>query len=102
MNISFNITDELGDTFISASRWKIDRPDISDTRVVNKYLKNCIGELVDSYVKNQAIGVDEQVLLELRSQATTISNQLFTAERAYHEKKRVFEAGFTPTDTGAV
>lgn len=100
MNISFNITDNIGESFISASRWKIDLPEISDNRVMIKYLKNCIGELVDSYAKYKAIGNDEQNLQDLKSQALTISNQLFVAERSYYDKKKSFESGYTPTDTG--
>jgi hypothetical protein len=74
MNINFNIGDELGSQFISASRWMIDRPDLSDDRILKKNIKQYIGNCVDEYNKFLVLADSASVVTSLTAQVEDYRN----------------------------
>jgi hypothetical protein len=100
MNISFNIQDDLGAQFVTASKWVINRPDLTDDKVCDKYLKQKIGELVDSHRRFTVLGEPEIEVSSLRTQVRTIGTKLFAAEVKLNASRSFFESGFVATDTG--
>lgn len=102
MTISFNVPDQFIPTFVSASRWQIDRPDLSDSRIAIKYLKQCVGKLIDDYNYYLAVGVETDALKTLQAQfkttntsITSLHRQIMDAEQILQEKQATVT--MTPT-----
>jgi len=100
MTINFNIDDVVGADYLLAVRWAIDRLDLNDNRIMNKYLKQKIASLIDDHKRYLAIGADLAQVQTSKDQATAKQLQAINAEFAYLEKKRLFELGFVSSDPG--
>lgn len=101
MTLNFNITDDLGNQFISALRWKYpDRTNLTDDRLIKKHLKRCMGYLIDEQRQNVALGTTEQTLNTLRQQSMDMMRNMEELERQYFEEKQALTSTFVPTDTG--
>ena len=83
MNINFNINDESGSAFISASRWKLNDNLSSDTNIVKQYLKSRIALIIDSYNKNLVGSVYAQEMSVLHSQMDILQNNYFLSQSNY-------------------
>jgi hypothetical protein len=101
MNVSFTIPDDVGATFISASRWLYPtRTDLNDNQIGRKALKKFIAGTVDDFTRHITIGENKQELDDLRSIIESERAALTEAERLFSIAKAEFEAGATPTDLG--
>lgn len=101
MNIAFSIPDEIGATFISASRWRYPtRNDLTDNRICVKYLKYSIGTLIDEYDRYVAIGSLEQELDALRQESETKLQAKVEAERALDIARRDYNQSAVTTNLG--
>lgn len=96
MTISFNLKDELVPAFIAGCRWKIDRPDLNDNKIMAKYLKQQIARLIDAKAYDVAIGVEELGVKTAESEFNSaVSNHiakqdsLMFARQVYEEKKAI-------------
>lgn len=101
MNINFNVKDEIGVSFISASKWQLNNPELTDDAAVKKCLKRYMGSVIDIYNKDLAIGDDERNLTNLRSQSSTAQDQLMKAEISFMNKYQQYNSSVTPTDAEA-
>lgn len=94
--ISFNISDEISGSFISASRWKIpNREDLSDDRVCNKCLKRYIGSLIDDYNKHLVIDVFDSEILALSNAKDQAITNFHSSLQTYQEEREEFLTNFT-------
>ncbi len=91
MNISFNVSDELGADYLLAARWKISNPDLTDEQVMKKYLKRCMGVLIDEHKKDLALSTDRAAVKQMQK-------ELLDAQQALVVKVRDYDATATPTD----
>jgi hypothetical protein len=101
MNINFNITDELGEKFISASRWMIDGNELSDDRIIKKNIKKYIGNCIDGYNKSLLLGDSASLVSNLTSKAEDFRNRCFIANEEYAKARSVVEATYTNIDVGS-
>jgi hypothetical protein len=101
MNISFTIPDELDADFIAAVRLIIpNRPDLSDARVIKKYLRSQIATMLDAYKQDLVVGALKTQLETTRQQSNTLMQDWHTAQQAYSSALRDYNATFIPTPTG--
>jgi len=100
MNVNFNIPDTLGEQFISASKWMINRPDLSDDRVVKKNIKNYMGNCIDEYNKHLMLNDSASLVLSLTQQEELVRSQCFIANEEYIRIKRIVESEYVPVDIG--
>lgn len=100
MNINLNISDELGEQFISASRWMINRPDLTDDRIVKKNIKRYIGDCINDYNKNLALNESSSLVTSLESEISDIKNKLIIAREDFLRAKQNVDSVFTPIDVG--
>jgi hypothetical protein len=99
MNIQFNISDDKGPALIAAARWLIpDRLDLTDDKIISKYLKQKIGELIDSHTRYLAVGIDEANFKTIQSQYKQLQYQLMAAENTFRGKLENFEKNKVPTE----
>lgn len=101
MTITLNVTDEIGAKYLLAARWKINDQALTDTKVMNKYLKQKIGELIDEHKRWVAVGADEAALKTLREQAMSLQSQMMSADMDVRGKIENFEKTKVPTDVGS-
>lgn len=90
MNISFNVSDELGADYLLAARWKISNPDLTDEQVMKRYLKRCMGVLIDEYKKDLALSTDRAAVKQMQK-------ELLDVQQALVVKARDYDATSTPT-----
>ncbi len=100
MNINFNIPDDYANKFISAARWKIDRPDLSDDRILKKILKQYIENLIDEHTKNIILQSSSSVVNTLKSQSEYCNKQLWAAQEEFDRAKRELEFTYKSVDMG--
>jgi hypothetical protein len=93
MTINFNIPDDIGADYILAAHWKLPDPGFTDEQVVKKYLKKCIGLLIDDYKKETALAEDRALVKSLQL-------QLAAASAVTIEKRKNYDATTPPTDVG--
>lgn len=105
MNISFNVTNEIGAKYLAAVRWNIGRPDLTDEKIMNKYLKRCIASLIDEHARYLAIGKDETAVNTLKQQiaaleANNLSLQLklMNAEDKLRDSAKLYSETAVPVD----
>jgi hypothetical protein len=108
MNISFNVKDELGVSFISASRWDLKRSDLTDAEIIKKSVKKYMGLLIDSYNRSLVLETDQINLVALRNQMSSLQTQsdvlqrqLFDTEESYRIKQQAYDSTVIPTDPDA-
>jgi hypothetical protein len=80
MNISFNIPDEYDTLYLEAARWKLGNPPITDNKIINKYLKECIAKAIDSHAKHLATVVEETNLNDITAQREQAQIALLTKQ----------------------
>lgn len=100
MNINFNVTDELGNQFITASRWMIDRPDLTDDRIIKKNIKRYIGDCIDNYNRSLLLNESASLVTTLESQLVSTRNQLVVAQEDYLKAKGDIDSIYTSVDVG--
>ena len=87
MNISFNIADDIGAEFVSAVRLQVNRPDLSDSRIINKFLKRVITDTVNDYRRHLALATEESELATLTAQQISNMQILDAAKISLEQKK---------------
>ncbi len=100
MNISFNIENELGDRFISASKWMMDRPDLSNEKIIKKNIKQYIGHCVDDYNKFLILADSASLVANLAEQVDYFRNKCLLANENYEQAKIVIDSTYKKTDVG--
>jgi hypothetical protein len=98
-NINFDVKDSLYENFLSASRWQIDRPALTDGEIIKKSLKSQMGTLIETHQRFLALNIEEMTVQTFRQQAIQTQAQLMRAEMDLQEKKTTFESTFVPPDT---
>jgi len=98
MNISFNITNILGEQFISASRWKLNEFEMNDDRIVKRNLKKYIGSCIDEYNKCMILNESSSMVLSLEEQAESLRRQCLLANEEYAKARSLLESTYTPVD----
>lgn len=87
MNISFNVPDDIGNTFLSSSRLVINQPTWQDDKVVNKRLKQFIESSIYDYNTNLALDADRANLANLQNQELEIHRSIQETLHLLEEKK---------------
>lgn len=100
MNINFNVPDALGEQFISASRWMIVRPDLTDDRIIKKNIKRYMGDCIDNYNKSLLLNDSASLVTTLESQAYSFRNQFVIAQEKLEKAKAALNTIYTPVDIG--
>jgi molecular chaperone GrpE (heat shock protein) len=100
MNINFNIPDEIGVQFISASRWSLNTQEFTDERIIKKSLKRYIGSLIDSYNKSQILNVTSSLISTLETQMFQLQQQYQDIRMEFENTKRTVNATYVPVDLG--
>lgn len=100
MNINFNVTDELGKQFITASRWMIDKPELTDDRIIKKNIKRYIRDCIDNYNRFLLINESASLVTTLESQLVSTRNQLIVAQEDYMKAKSDIETIYNSVDVG--
>jgi len=88
MNISFNVTDEIGNTFLSASKLEFGVQAWTDDKYINRNIKKYMSKQIDKYSLNVVTGADEAALAVLLLQAQVSGNAYNVANEALEDKKR--------------
>lgn len=101
MNIAFNIPDELGNQFITASRWMIDRPDLTDDRIIKKNIKQYMGSCIDNYNRSLLLNESASLVTTLESQLVDTRTQLIIAQEDYMRVKGEVDNVYVPVDVGS-
>jgi len=102
MNITFNINDDSGSLFISASKWSNNQPTWTDDKAIKKPLKVYISSLIDQYKKWIVVGNEQTVVNQLNATASMVQAQMMDANRAYQDKKQVLDSTFVATDPESI
>jgi hypothetical protein len=76
MNISFNVNDDKGNAFISASKWIIDDPLLTDDQNVNKCLKKYMARAIDDHIRHTALVTYELAVEDLKTQNRALTLQV--------------------------